>query len=1062
MKTKSLITWLAAGTMLVGLASCNNQADNTPVFKSLTVDTSAAKTSYVAGEEFSAEGIKVTVEFSNADPVVLTSSDFTVTAPSTAEPGQATVKLSYEGHDVYYTISILAKEFKLRGLELDTSNVRTEFIIGEEFSSEGLVVRGIYSQDGDENNPIMRNISDYQVSAVDTSAKGVKEVTVSYQEEEAKYSVNVSEAWYQYIERRYDYWVEFDGDIALPLDSLAGYDVTYEETQDDYGDWIYDITAEGAADELFYAVFELLDAGLFVADSDYDTYAILLGSEVNEYDEVFSLALSASGSDLEMIAGKTYLYSAEEISEYVSALLGDGIPNAAPGFGYSSLAISDVESLEAISDYFYLGLEYSNIAVDAIAEITQGSKKSVMENGYNYLGYVEYEGKATDLADILEEALDSLLDLDNFELVGDPYFTTDAEWGYIPAQRIVAEDGSTEGRVFVYEESFYGIFTFDYVLVELAAVPGCDDFDGVTLDSITVSSPNAEGFAEILFASILAEEQDEEENPVWRVDDSHLGSYGYMFYSNEQNGEMGIEGQISPLAGYYFDSFSVSFGENFAQTEFSKLDMHTFIENAGFATEIPTLFSEEDVELYMWQELSSDPQYGEVYLAYTYDYLPKYDGRASLVDEFAALLAAEQDDEENPLWVVKAGEGYVEAKSVETQMVDEAEKQITLQFYFDDDYGLFILAAYLQEVPGPFKADVVAELLADYGFEGTVVPTPAGENFVYRSLSLTDGTPVIAHTVDCEAEEGAELVAAYHALFDENDQWELADFDEESGEYLFISTELVDTYPEDIYYLCTVVDFYYDADDGQFAIYVYCTNYGRTAYFMNEDCEYWYVDCEFPYLPEYLSAGFYDDSYNCCAYYYGEEAAEAYIAALEDSDDWAYVGNGMAVSYATSFYYEYYGYPGYHMVAIMEPDFDDEYNLVGFYLFWTWGAEGKADVSDLNEYAVEFNGEEAAQFADASGLGLDLILVTAEPQYGLVEGEEAVVAYVEAYVKLVEDEDEANAFMALLAEYAEACGMIDLGDGFYSTEDFSIYMYVAYDAEQGYVGVNFVAQYAEE
>lgn len=84
-------------------------------------------------------------------------------------------------------LSACAKDPVVTGITLDTSAVQTTFSEGDEFNYDGLKVIGHLDNDTTQDIPL----EECTVSTPDTSAIGQKEVTVTYQEFSAKYTIEV-------------------------------------------------------------------------------------------------------------------------------------------------------------------------------------------------------------------------------------------------------------------------------------------------------------------------------------------------------------------------------------------------------------------------------------------------------------------------------------------------------------------------------------------------------------------------------------------------------------------------------------------------------------------------------------------------------------------------------------------------------------------------------------------------------------------------------------------------------------------------------------------------------
>lgn len=84
-------------------------------------------------------------------------------------------------------LAACAKDPVVTGITLDTSAVQTTFSEGDEFNYDGLKVIGHLDNDTTQDIPV----NECAVAAPDTSAIGQKEVTVTYQEFSAKYTIEV-------------------------------------------------------------------------------------------------------------------------------------------------------------------------------------------------------------------------------------------------------------------------------------------------------------------------------------------------------------------------------------------------------------------------------------------------------------------------------------------------------------------------------------------------------------------------------------------------------------------------------------------------------------------------------------------------------------------------------------------------------------------------------------------------------------------------------------------------------------------------------------------------------
>lgn len=82
---------------------------------------------------------------------------------------------------------MLGKYYLYTSIALDTSSVKTTYLTGEEFTYEGLIVKAVKRDGGEEIIPL----EDCEVSGVDTETMGTKVVTVTYEKMTATYSIKV-------------------------------------------------------------------------------------------------------------------------------------------------------------------------------------------------------------------------------------------------------------------------------------------------------------------------------------------------------------------------------------------------------------------------------------------------------------------------------------------------------------------------------------------------------------------------------------------------------------------------------------------------------------------------------------------------------------------------------------------------------------------------------------------------------------------------------------------------------------------------------------------------------
>ena len=261
MKTKKLLTWVAASTMLVGLAACNNKTpEPEPEPPEVTLEkiectSLPGKLSYFVGEAFDKEGLEVTATYSDASTQKV--SDYTLSLADgyefTEEDfGNKQVKVTYQEKTADFTVKVL--KVRLTGIRLDTKAVKAIYRLGEEFDPTGLVVYGQY------NNGTEARVSGYTISQPDLSSYGEHEVYVDYEGYRATFTVEVrQDEWYEIIDTFLD---EYGVEIDLPYDVLLS--TGLEEAvlyvgEDDNGDDYLGLTFADLNPQMYsYLVYYLL------------------------------------------------------------------------------------------------------------------------------------------------------------------------------------------------------------------------------------------------------------------------------------------------------------------------------------------------------------------------------------------------------------------------------------------------------------------------------------------------------------------------------------------------------------------------------------------------------------------------------------------------------------------------------------------------------------------------------------------------------------------------------------------------------------------------------------
>ena len=155
---------------------------------------------YVVGEELDLTGMVVTATSNNAQSRVLAEGEYEVDGFDSQEPGDKTVSVTVEtamGDRVYrlvkrFTVHVTEDTFHVEKIRVANLPDKTEYYIGEELDTEGLVVKAVMKASS-SNASYEETIEDYDLSYSFDKA-GKSPVTVTYEEDfKAIFNVTVKE-----------------------------------------------------------------------------------------------------------------------------------------------------------------------------------------------------------------------------------------------------------------------------------------------------------------------------------------------------------------------------------------------------------------------------------------------------------------------------------------------------------------------------------------------------------------------------------------------------------------------------------------------------------------------------------------------------------------------------------------------------------------------------------------------------------------------------------------------------------------------------------------------------
>lgn len=203
--------------VLAGVFLLGNQGN----IQELKIIAKPFVTVYEQGEAFDPAGLIVEATDKDGLCFTLQEGQYSLQIPEMNTPGVYTVTVKCGGKKAEFTITVIEK-LAVTALELDVSYINYYFIHNEEYSMEksGLIVYAVLA-DGSR-----RIVNDYDVTPVDTSVPGKKQVTVSYGGLTASYEIEVVYGVHfvpvdpQYNEKEYLY-LDWNTDAWTPANSTV-------------------------------------------------------------------------------------------------------------------------------------------------------------------------------------------------------------------------------------------------------------------------------------------------------------------------------------------------------------------------------------------------------------------------------------------------------------------------------------------------------------------------------------------------------------------------------------------------------------------------------------------------------------------------------------------------------------------------------------------------------------------------------------------------------------------------------------------------------------------------
>ena len=189
-----------------------------PVLDSIEVTAQPTKTIYTVGDTFDAAGLEVTAHYTNggADKI-LTSGEYTLSAPDMGTAGTKTVTVTYEESGIEktatFSITVNAPAPVLDSIEVTENPTKTTYTVGDTFNPSGLEVTAHYTNGGADK---VLTSGEYTLSTPDMSTSGTKTITVTYEEDGVEKTAT------------------FDITVNAPVPVLDSIEVTENPTQTTY------------------------------------------------------------------------------------------------------------------------------------------------------------------------------------------------------------------------------------------------------------------------------------------------------------------------------------------------------------------------------------------------------------------------------------------------------------------------------------------------------------------------------------------------------------------------------------------------------------------------------------------------------------------------------------------------------------------------------------------------------------------------------------------------------------------------------------------------------------
>lgn len=151
--------------------------------KSIKVNRLPNKTKYFVGDKVDTSGLQVTVLYDNGDVTTL-DSGFEIKNKTLDSVGNQLVTVNYKGATTSYAVNV--SPVTPDRLSVESMPLKTEYYVGDSIDLNGLKVRCNYS-----NNDSEIISEGYDISSVDMSTAGEKNIVISYKGLNTSFKINV-------------------------------------------------------------------------------------------------------------------------------------------------------------------------------------------------------------------------------------------------------------------------------------------------------------------------------------------------------------------------------------------------------------------------------------------------------------------------------------------------------------------------------------------------------------------------------------------------------------------------------------------------------------------------------------------------------------------------------------------------------------------------------------------------------------------------------------------------------------------------------------------------------